>query len=350
MIQTVLKRDGRIVEFNSEKIVTAIRKAMMQTELGENQELGLYIAEHIAAKGKSQMTVEEIQDAVEIELMKSKRKDVAQKYITYRNQRSIARKAKTRDMFLEIINIKSNDVTRENANMNADTPAGMMMKFASETTKPFVDDYLLSEETRQAVKNNYLHIHDKDYYPTKSLTCVQHPLDHILKNGFSAGHGESRPAKRIETASILGCISLETAQNEMHGGQAIPAFDFYLAPYVRASYIEEVKILEELTGEDLKHLYEAEIDDYLTLPLDGLQGEARMKQHAINKTVARVHQSMEAFIHNMNTIHSRGGNQVVFSSINYGTDTSAEGRCVIRELLTSTYEGVGNGETAIFPR
>lgn len=349
MIQTVLKRDGRIVEFNREKIVTAIRKAMMQTELGENQELGLHIAEHIAAKGKSQMTVEEIQDAVEIELMKSKRKDVAQKYITYRNQRSIARKAKTRDMFLEIINIKSNDVTRENANMNADTPAGMMMKFASETTKPFVDDYLLSEETRQAVKNNYLHIHDKDYYPTKSLTCVQHPLDHILKNGFSAGHGESRPAKRIETASILGCISLETAQNEMHGGQAIPAFDFYLAPYVRASYIEEVKTLEELTGEDLKHLYEAEIDDYLTLPLDGLQGDARLKQHAINKTVARVHQSMEAFIHNMNTIHSRGGNQVVFSSINYGTDTSAEGRCVIRELLTSTYEGVGNGETAIFP-
>ena len=259
MIQTVLKRDGRIVEFNREKIVTAIRKAMMQTELGENQELGLHIAEHIAAKGKSQMTVEEIQDAVEIELMKSKRKDVAQKYITYRNQRSIARKAKTRDMFLEIINIKSNDVTRENANMNADTPAGMMMKFASETTKPFVDDYLLSEETRQAVKNNYLHIHDKDYYPTKSLTCVQHPLDHILKNGFSAGHGESRPAKRIETASILGCISLETAQNEMHGGQAIPAFDFYLAPYVRASYIEEVKTLEELTGEDLKHLYEADM-------------------------------------------------------------------------------------------
>lgn len=349
MIQTVLKRDGRIVEFNSEKIVTAIRKAMMQTELGENLELGRHIADHIAARGKSQMSVEEIQDAVEIELMKSKRKDVAQKYITYRNQRCIARKAKTRDMFLEIINIKSNDVTRENANMNADTPAGMMMKFASETTKPFVDDYLLSEETRQAVKNNYLHIHDKDYYPTKSLTCVQHPLDHILKNGFSAGHGESRPAKRIETASILGCISLETAQNEMHGGQAIPAFDFYLAPYVRASYIEEVKILEELTGENLKHLYDAEIDDYLTLPLDGLQGDARLKQHAINKTVARVHQSMEAFIHNMNTIHSRGGNQVVFSSINYGTDTSAEGRCVIRELLTSTYEGVGNGETAIFP-
>ena len=145
------------------------------------------------------MTVEEIQDAVEVELMKSCRKDVAQKYIAYRNQRSVARKAKTRDMFLEIINIKSNDITRENANMNADTPAGMMMKFSSETTKPFVDDYLLSEEVKEAVSNNYLHIHDKDYYPTKSLTCVQHPLDRILKYGsppVMANHvrlNESKP-------------------------------------------------------------------------------------------------------------------------------------------------------------
>ena len=233
--------------------------------------------------------------------------------------------------------------------MNADTPAGMMMKFASETTKPFVDDYLLSEDARDAVKNNYLHIHDKDYYPTKSLTCIQHPLDRILKYGFQAGHGESRPAKRIETASILGCISMETVQNEMHGGQAIPAFDFYLAPFVRASYIEEVKVLEDLNAEDYSELYNAPIDDYLNIPLAGFEGRERIKQHAINKTVGRVHQAMEAFIHNMNTIHSRGGNQVVFSSINYGTDTSAEGRCVIREILKSTYEGVGNGETAIFP-
>ena len=233
--------------------------------------------------------------------------------------------------------------------MNADTPAGMMMKFSSETTKPFVDDYLLSEESREAVRQNCLHIHDKDYYPTKSLTCCQHPLDHILERGFSAGHGSSRAAKRIETASVLACISLETAQNEMHGGQAIPAFDFYLAPYVRLSFIEELKALEELTGESYTHLYNKEVNDYLKKPLDGLEGEARMMQHAMNKTVARVHQAMEAFIHNMNTIHSRGGNQVVFSSINYGTDTSAEGRCVIRELLNSTYNGVGNGETAIFP-
>ena len=247
MIQTVLKRDGRVVGFNEEKIVAAVRRAMLHTDKGEDMQLAHEIADRIACRGQEQMSVEDIQNCVEIELMKSRRKDVAQLYIAYRNQRSVARKAKTRDIFLEIIETKSNEVTRENANMNADTPAGMMMKFSSETTKPFVDDYLLVEEVKNAVRQGYLHIHDKDYYPTKSLTCVQHPLDKILKNGFYVGHGESRPAKRIETASILGCISLETAQNEMHGGQAIPAFDFYLAPYVRNSFIEEVKVLEEIT-------------------------------------------------------------------------------------------------------
>ena len=349
MIQTVLKRDGRIVGFNEEKIIAAVRRAMLHTDKGEDMELARDIADRIACRGQEQMSVEEIQDCVEMELMKSRRKDVAQVYIAYRNQRSVARKAKTRDIFLEIIEMKSNDVTRENANMNADTPAGMMMKFASETTKPFVDDYLLTAEVKEAVRQGYIHIHDKDYYPTKSLTCVQHPLDKILKHGFFAGHGESRPAKRIETASILGCISLETAQNEMHGGQAIPAFDFYLAPYVRSSFVEEVKVLENMLGKNFKHLYDYPVKDYVKRDLDGLDGDERVLQHAVNRTVGRVHQAMEAFIHNMNTIHSRGGNQVVFSSVNYGTDISAEGRCIIREMLLSTYRGVGNGVTAIFP-
>ena len=349
MIQTVIKRDGRIVGFNEEKIIAAIRKAMLHTEQGEDAQLIRQITDRIACTGKEQMSVEQIQDAVEMELMKSSRKEVAKKYIAYRNQRSIARKAKTRDMFLEIINTKSNDITRENANMNADTPAGMMMKFASESTKPFVDDYLLAPDVLEAVRGGYIHIHDKDYYPTKSLTCVQHPLDKILGCGFTAGHGESRAAKRIETASVLGCISLETAQNEMHGGQAIPAFDFYLAPFVRRTFIEEIKVIGKLYGEDFSDLFDTPIEDYLPRELDDLQGRERIVQHAVNRTVSRVHQSMEAFIHNMNTIHSRGGNQVVFSSINYGTDTSAEGRCIIREILTSTYEGVGGGVTAIFP-
>ena len=262
---------------------------MLTTDLGEDEGLIQRITDRISARGSERMTVEEIQDMVELELMESPRKEVAKRYIAYRDQRSIARRAKTTDIFREIIEAKSTDVTRENANMNADSPAGMMMKFASETTKPFVDDYLLTEEARQAVRHNYIHIHDKDYYPTKSLTCVQHPLDKILQNGFIAGHGESRPAKRIETASVISCISLETAQNEMHGGQAIPAFDFYLAPFVRSSFIEEVKTLEKLTGQDLSKLYNIELKDFINKELDGLDGEERLLQHAINRTVGRVH-------------------------------------------------------------
>lgn len=349
MIQIVEKRDGRIVGYNEEKIKAAIRKAMLATQQGEDEALIQRIADRIGMTGKERMTVEDIQDRVEIELMKSSRKDVAKRYIAYRDKRSIARRGKTHDIFLEIIEAKSNDITRENANMNADTPAGMMMKFSSETTKPFVDDYLLDDEVKQAVKNNYIHIHDKDYYPTKSLTCVQHPLDHLLDNGFISGHAESRAPKRIETAGVIACISMETAQNEMHGGQAIPAFDFYMAPFVRSAFIEELKNLEPIVGKDLSAYYNSEIKDFIKKDLESFEGDQKIIQHAINRTVSRVHQSMEAFIHNMNTIHSRGGNQVVFSSINYGTDTSAEGRCVIREILNCTYEGVGHGSTAIFP-
>lgn len=348
---TVQKRDGRKVKFDKDKIKIAVLKAFIDVDGEETayaKEKARDIANYIESLNKS-MNVEEIQDYVEEKLMASNRKDVARKYIIYRNERNKIRKSKTYAVFNSIVNTESNDVTKENANMNAETPAGMMMKFASETTKAYTDDELISDEAREAVDNNYIHIHDKDYYPTKSLTCLQHPLDRILNNGFRAGHGSSRPAKRIETASIIGCISMETVQNEMHGGQAIPAFDYYLAPYVRKTYIEEVEKLIEFTGIDYTYLFDEEIEDYVKRPLKTLTGRDRVKQQAINKTVSRVHQSMEAFIHNMNTIHSRGGNQVVFSSINYGTDTSAEGRCIIREILNSTYDGVGNGETPIFP-
>lgn len=347
----VIKRDGRLVEFNKERIVKAITLAMAQTQGGVDVELANKVANTVEKQleDKNQVTVYEIQDLIEKKLMSTSRKEVAQSYITYRYNRDVARKSKTKEIFLDIIGAKANDITRENANMNADTPAGMMMKFASETTKPFVDDFLFSDESRKAVKEGYIHVHDKDYYPTKSLTCLQHPLDKILKNGFKAGHGASRPAKRIETASILGCISMETVQNEMHGGQAIPAFDYYLAPYVKMTFVEEIKKIEDFTGQDLSKYYDYQVEDYIVKDVKDLKGEERDIQFAINNTVSRVHQSMEAFIHNMNTIHSRGGNQVVFSSINYGTDTSAEGRCVIRELLLSTERGVGNNETPIFP-
>ena len=349
MVKSVIKRDGRVVEFDKRKIIDAVLKAMDVTEAGEDIVLAAEVAAKISKNGTEQLSVEEIQDLVEIELMQSPRKEVAKKYIAYRNKRNLARKAKSREIFQEIIDAQANDITRENANMNADTPAGMMMKFASESTKSYVDECLLSDDVREAVKNGYIHIHDKDYYPTKSLTCIQHPLDKILENGLRAGHGESRPAKRIETAAVLACISMETVQNEMHGGQAIPAFDFYLAPYVRKTFQEELKKLEAYDNCDYARLFDVKIADYLKRDLTGLAGDERAVQQAVNMTVGRVHQAMEAFVHNMNTIHSRGGNQVVFSSINYGTDTSAEGRCIIREILNTTYEGVGNGSTAIFP-
>ncbi len=349
MIKRVKKRDGRVVEFNNQKIVAAILKAMDVTDSGEDIVLAARIADTISKSPKEEMSVEEIQDCVEMELMKSPRKEVAKKYIAYRNKRSMARNAKSNEIFQEIIDAQANDITRENANMNADTPAGMMMKFASEATKAYVDSCMLSEDVRDAVKNGYIHIHDKDYYPTKSLTCIQHPLDKILEHGLKAGHGESRPAKRIETASVLACISMETVQNEMHGGQAIPAFDYYLAPYVRKTFQEELKKIGAFENKDYSYLNDVKIDDYIKRDLTGMLSDERIIQHCVNQTVGRVHQSMEAFVHNMNTIHSRGGNQVVFSSINYGTDTSAEGRCIIREILNTTYEGVGNGSTAIFP-
>lgn len=349
MIKSVIKRDGREVPFEISRIVNAIDSALKAVDI-EDRHVAEIIANHVCETcHSSTMTVVEIQNLVEEQLMAYGLTDVARAYIIYRHKRDMARKSESNDIISDIIAAKKNDITRENANMNADTPAGMMMKVSSERTKEYVDDFLLSEDVKKCVVNNILHIHDKDYYPTKSLTCIQHPLDKILEGGFMAGHGESRPAKRIETASILGCISMETIQNEMHGGQAIPAFDFYMAPYVRNTYVEEIKKLESVTGQVLTHLYDVKIDDYIEMGLFDMHGDKRLVQHAINMTVGRVHQSMEAFIHNMNTIHSRGGNQVVFSSINYGTDTSPEGRCVIRELLKSTYRGVGNGATAIFP-
>ena len=347
----VIKRDGRKANFSAEKMKSSIYHAMERTEAGIDSKIASGIVDKFQEKNSGEISVEVIQNFIENELMKSKCKDAAREFIKNRHDRDVAREAQTKDIFMSIVNTVNNDVTRENANMNSDSPAGMMMKFASETTKPFVDNYLLSDDVRDAIKSNYLHVHDKDYYPTKSLTCLQHPLDKILSGGFKAGHGEARGAKRIETASILAAISMETVQNEQHGGQGIPAFDFYLAPYVRLTYIEELENSFELLGLNLTdEIRNENLKDYIKKDISNISDPIeKAKQSAMNKTVSRVHQSMESFIHNMNSIHSRGGNQVVFSSINYGTDTSAEGRCVMRELLLSTDRGVGNGATAIFP-
>lgn len=343
----IKKRDGRIVPFDETFIKTAIKKACLEVE--ETECPITQIAENVAAKCYDGIDVETIQDLVEEELVVAGAAKVAKAYILYRNERNKARLRHADAVISSVINAERNDVTRENANSDSNTPAGMMMKFASERGREYADMHLISEEAEAAIRDNLLHVHDKDYMPSKSLTCLEHPINKLLEGGFQAGHGESRPAKRIETASILSCISMEAIQNEMHGGQAIPAFDFYLAPFVRKTYIEEVQKIEKLLGLDYSELYNSQIDDYIAIELDEVADKERVRQHAINQTVERVHQSMEAFVHNMNTIHSRGGNQVVFSSINYGTDTSAEGRCVIREILHTTYRGVGNGSTAIFP-
>ena len=348
----VKKRDGREVEFDKGRIKNAIIKAYMDVYNGE---IDTYIQEMndvtdavVLGIEKNKTTVEKIQDLVLKEL-KSINEEVYESYKEYREQRDIQRKSKVYSSYLSISNVEKNDITRDNGNMNADTPSGQMMKYASESTKPFATDMLLSKKVRKAFLDNWIYVHDLDYYPTKSLTCLQHPIDNLFNKGFKAGHGSSRPIKRIETSSIISCISLEQVQNEMHGGQGIPAFDFYNAPAVRKTFIEEIKEIEKYEGKNLEHLYDYNVSDYISKELFELDGEERIIQHAINRTVFRVHQGMEAFIHNSNEIHSRGGNQVVFSSINYGTDTSPEGRCIIREVLLSTYRGVGDNETPIFP-
>lgn len=249
----------------------------------------------------------------------------------------------------QVIEKNIEEVIKSNSVDMTQTPAEIMMEVASERAKSLVDENLLSSEAREASSQGYIHINDKEYYLTKSLTDLQYPLDKILKYGFKAELCSLRPAKRIETAGILSCILMEIVQNEMHGGQAIPAFDFYLAPYVRMTFKEELNKIGDFIGKDLLHLHDYEIKDYIVKEIEGLEGEEKYIQEAINNTVKKVYQAMEAFICNMNTIHSRSGNRVIFSSINYGTDTSAEGRCIIRELLLATERGVGNNETPIFP-
>lgn len=309
----IKKRNGSLVEFDFSKIESAVKRTFKASDFEEipKEFLEELKCEHFERFG----SVEEIQDRIEKLLYYSGYRKVYNNFVTYRANHALMRESKNKVVFDSIINTEKNDITRDNGNMNADSPAGQMMKFASETTKPFVEKYMLADDVIEAMKDNYLYIHDKDYYPTRSLTCLQHSLDRILSEGFMAGHGEARPAKRIETAAILAAISMETIQNEMHGGQAIPAFDFYMAPYVRLTFKEEVDKIKEFVNiqsnlndkwwDDIKN---EEFDDYLIKPVGKFMDyRTRVKQIAMNNTVKRVHQAMESFIHNMNSIHSRGG-------------------------------------------
>lgn len=340
----IKKRNGHKVDFDINKPISSVQRAYDACELEMTDFVRVTVGDPEYYEGCE--TVEDVSDKLENILFSSAPKKVYDAFSRYRTMRAEQREKKKKKDLMSIVNVEVNDITNDNANMNAMSPAGMMMKFAGEVTKSFTKENFLAPDVLQAMNDNYIYPHDLDYYPTKSLTCVQTPLDKLLSQGLFAGHGEIRPAKRIETAVIVAAISMETTQNEQHGGQSIPAFDFYMAPYVRKTYEEEVDKLAETVGLDstVKEAYKKlEFDDYK----EDVPG--RHLQLIMSRTINRVHQAMESFIHNCNNIHSRGGNQVVFSSINYGTDTSAEGRLVIRELLKCTMQGVGNGATAIFP-
>lgn len=271
-----------------------------------------------------------------------------------------------------IVNVESNDTNNENANMSAMTPAGQMMKFASEVSKIYALENLVSPRFKDAHEKGLIHIHDLDFYSSKTTTCLQYDLEDMFEKGFYTKHGYIREAQSISTYATLATIIFQTNQNEQHGGQAIPAFDFYMAKGVLKSFRKHLKkrILSfikikneiEITKEQEENTYnflkanvssincsENEIklmENFFEIKKDDL---IKLLTESYQDTENETYQAMEGFLHNLNTMHSRGGNQVVFSSINYGTDTSEEGRMVIRELLKATSSGLGKNETPIFP-
>ena len=267
-----------------------------------------------------------------------------------------------------IVTVEKNDINNENANMSSMTPAGQMMRFASEVSKMYALENLISPKFAEAHQKGEIHIHDLDYYPSKTTTCLQYDLADMFEHGFQTKHGYIREAKSISTYATLATIIFQTNQNEQHGGQAIPAFDFYMAKGVLKSFRRHFRyrILSFLsldyvdeTNKKVKAFINENI--HTILPDDSVAGKIsehfniektqikRLLEIAYDDTRLETYQAMEGFLHNLNTMHSRGGNQVVFSSINYGTDFSEEGRMVIRELLKATEDGLGKRETPIFP-
>ncbi len=272
----------------------------------------------------------------------------------------------------KIINVEKNDTNNENANMSSMTPAGQMMKFACEVSKVYALENLISEKFRKAHEDGIIHIHDLDFYPSKTTTCLQYDLEDMFEKGFVTKHGYIREAQSILTYATLATIIFQTNQNEQHGGQAIPAFDFYMAKGVLKSFRQYLKnrilnFVEIKNDVEITEKYEKDAKAFLKKTVDSIktteeENEKISKYFSISKndlkkllkssykdTKKETYQAMEGFLHNLNTMHSRGGNQVVFSSINYGTDTSYEGRMVIKELLRATSKGLGKGETPIFP-
>ena len=377
----ILKRDGSQQPYDGEKIRSAVDKAFRAAGLIDEEGYALRIESLIQTElchRNSQVAVEEIQDRVEAELM-NLAPQVAKKYIIYREWRTVQREKRTtlKRTMDGIVSIEKNDINLGNANMSAYTPSGQMMTFASEVTKDYAMKYLLSAPFARAHAAGDIHIHDLDYYPTKTATCVQYDLADLFERGFHTKNGSIRTPQNIQSYATLATIVFQTNQNEEHGGQAIPAFDFFMAPGVRKTFIRQLadRLLyahcllsgRSFSDEERKDFVEAlrglepplahtdAAAEALAAGLEriGCQLPATAVRLALEEAYQRTkrdtHQAMEGFVHNLNTMHSRGGNQVVFSSVNYGTDTSEEGRMVIRELLAATVEGLGQGEVPIFP-
>lgn len=376
-IRCIIKRDGKREDFSKQKITNAITKAFQATEIvGEPGRIEAVTDAVVSHIGTDTVTVEQVQDLVEKELMKVC-PDVAKKYIIYRQWRNTERERKTqmKRVMDGIVSIDKNDVNLSNANMSSHTPAGQMMTFASEVTKDYTYKYLLPERYAEAHQLGDIHIHDLDYYPTKTTTCIQYDLDDLFERGFRTKNGSIRTPQSIQSYATLATIVFQTNQNEQHGGQAIPAFDFFMAKGVRKSFNKHLancislylsvdsnemvdeKAIRVLAEEHLASIHPSDIEcEQFRMALTAIRvyidkdHMERIVERAHVLTRKDTHQAMEGFIHNLNTMHSRGGNQVVFSSINYGTDTSAEGRMVIEELLQATVEGLGTGgEVPVFP-
>ena len=372
----IVKRDGKTERFSEAKIHNAIEKAFTATGIDNQGFLIDEVTQNVILRFNSPtMGVEDIQDLVETELMKVQ-PEVAKKYIIYRQWRNTERdkKTKMKQIMDGIVAIEKNDVNLSNANMSSHTPAGQMMTFASEVTKDYTYKYLLPKKYSEAHQLGDIHIHDLDYYPTKTTTCVQYDLDDLFERGFHTKNGSIRTPQSIQSYATLATIVFQTNQNEQHGGQSIPAFDFFMAKGVLKTFQKAIattlSFLLEMKGaevnDDKLHGYSVECFKTIVpsdeakqafrnlLAENGIEITDNELNHIIHKSYENTrkdtHQAMEGFIHNLNTMHSRGGNQVVFSSINYGTDISPEGRMVMEELLRTTVEGLGNkGEVPVFP-
>ena len=327
----VIKRDGQVVDFHKVKIIDAIHKAMIETMGFCDVPVSSKIVDRIERNmsKKKPIHVEEIQDMVEKGLMNSKYKEVAKKYILYRQKRTEIRENQSQLMKLyeDILAADNRDLIQENANVDGDSPMGQMGKIGYESAKIFATNKLASDELRRAIKDNYVHPHDWDFMMTGTTTCCHIPLAKLLKRGFNTGHGFIRSPKSILSAASLAAIILQANQNQQHGGQSFATFDHDLAPYVNITYHKWIKFFESLP----------------------LQEGSDIEALAWERTRRDTYQAMEAFVHNMNSMNSRSAGQVPFTSINYGTNTSKEGQLVIESVLTATEAGLGNGETPIFP-